>query len=199
MKKTNKKKLIVLMGIGIFTVLGGTLAYFTTSDSFPNVFKIAKYGTQIVETFESPNNWTPGTTTKKEITVKNDGSIDIAIRATYEEKWVNANGETMSLTDTDGNVASIINFNSGWQKNDDGFYYYGSKENLTKLEPTKTSSSFISGVTFNGNISASLERTQSTDGKIITYSSTGNGYDGAKYTLTIKIETIQYDKASYVW
>lgn len=199
MKKTNKKKLIVLMGIGIFTVLGGTLAYFTTSDSFPNVFKIAKYGTQIVETFESPDNWTPGTTTRKEITVKNDGSIDIAIRATYEEKWVNANGETMSLTDTDGNVASVINFNSGWQKNDDGFYYYGSKENLTKLEPTKTSSSFISGVTFNGNISASLERTQSTDGKIITYSSTGNGYDGAKYTLTIKIETIQYDKASYVW
>src|SRR5574344_1594160 len=97
MKKTNKKKLIVLMGIGIFTVLGGTLAYFTTSDSFPNVFKIAKYGTQIVETFESPDNWTPGTTTRKEITVKNDSSIDIAIRATYEEKWVNANGETMSL------------------------------------------------------------------------------------------------------
>ena len=83
MKKNNKRKLVLLMGIGLFVVLGGTLAYFTTSDTITNVFGIGKYGTQIVENFESPDNWTPSTTTSKEITVKNTGSINIAIRASY--------------------------------------------------------------------------------------------------------------------
>ena len=199
MKKNNKKKLVLLMGIGLFVVLGGTLAYFTTSDTITNVFGIGKYGTQIVENFESPDNWTPSTTTSKEITVKNTGSINIAIRASYEEKWINANGNEISLTDSDGNVASIIHFNSGWEEDSDGYYYYGSKDNLTKLQPNTTSSSFISGVTFNSNIKANLRKTVSADGQTITYESTGDGYDGAKYYLTIKIDTIQYDYASYVW
>ena len=31
------------------------------------------------------------------------------------------------------------------------------------------------------------------------YTSTGNGYDNATYSLTIKIDTIQYDQAANVW
>lgn len=197
-KENHKKKLLVLMGISAFTVLGGTLAYFTTGDNIQNVFNSARYGAQIVENFQSPDNWTPGTTTK-EITVKNTGSINMAVRASYEERWVNAKGTEISLKDSENHVASIINFNSDWQKNSDGYYYYGTKNNLTKLKPNTTSSSFISGVTFNQDIKADLTKTVSADGKTITYESTGNGYDGAKYYLTVKIETIQYDYASHVW
>lgn len=199
MKKTNKKKLITLAGIGVFTILGGTLAYFTTNTSIANVFKIAKYESQIVETFESPSAWTPGTTTPKTVTIKNNGNISMAVRVSYEEKWVNENGNDIALSDSNGNVASVINFNNGWEKNDDGYYYYGSKSNLTKLNPTETSSSFINSVTFNNKITASLKKSESSDGKIVTYESTGDSYDGAKYTLTIKIDTIQYDQASNVW
>ena len=197
--KKNKKKLLTLLGISILTVLGSTVAYFTTSTDITNYFKAALYQHQIVEQFESPSNWTPGTTTEKTITVKNTGSINMAVRASYTEEWTTANGNKLSLSDSEGNVASIINFNSSWTKDSDGHYYYGSKENMTKLKPEETTSSFISGVTFNENIKSSLKETRSSDGKTITYTSTGDGYDNATYSLTIKIDTIQYDQASNVW
>lgn len=197
--KNKKMKLLIVGGISLFTVLGGTLAYFTTSSTIKNVFNTAKYETQIVEDFVSPEDWTPGTTTSKTIKVTNNGSIDMALRASYEEKWVNANGEELSLTDADNNVASIINFNDSWKLDDDGYYYYGSKESLTKLTPNNTSTSFISGVTFNEKIKASLNTIVSQDGQTITFTSTGNGYDNATYTLTVRIDTIQYDQAHNVW
>lgn len=52
---------------------------------------------------------------------------------------------------------------------------------------------------FNKNIKADLKEFKSMDGKIITYTSTGSGYDNATYSLTIKIDTIQYDQAKNVW
>lgn len=197
--KNKKMKLLIVGGISLFTVLGGTLAYFTTSSTIKNVFNTAKYETQIVEDFVSPEDWTPGTTTSKTIKVTNNGSIDMALRASYEEKWVNANGKELSLTDADNNVASIINFNDSWKLDDDGYYYYGSKDSLTKLTPNNTSTSFISGVTFNEKIKASLNTNVSQDGQTITFTSTGNGYDNATYTLTVRIDTIQYDQAHNVW
>lgn len=198
-KKDNRKKLLVVGAISLFTILGGTLAYFTTSSTIKDIFNTAKYETKIVEVFESPTDWTPGTTTEKTIKVTNNGSIDMALRATYTEKWVNAKGNEMPLKDADNNVAAIINFNNSWKLNEDGYYYYGSKDNLTKLIPTETSTSFISGVTFNKNIKADLNTSVSQDGQTITFTSTGNGYDNATYTLTVKIDTIQYDQAKNVW
>lgn len=198
-KKDNRKKLLVVGAISLFTILGGTLAYFTTNSTIKDIFNTAKYETKIVEVFESPTDWTPGTTTEKTIKVTNNGSIDMALRATYTEKWVNAKGKEISLTDDDNNVAAIINFNNSWKLNEDGYYYYGSKDNLTKLIPTETSTSFISGVTFNKNIKADLNTSVSQDGQTITFTSTGNGYDNATYTLTVKIDTIQYDQAKNVW
>lgn len=198
-KRKNKIKFMALAGISALTILGGTLAYFTTSDSIANTFKTAKYEAQVVETFTSPTNWTPGTTTSKTINAKNNGNIPMAVRASYTESWVSENGDELPLKDSNNNVAFIINFNSGWTKDSDGYYYYGSKSSLTRLESGNTSTSFISGVTFNPNIQAILRKTTSADGKTITYSSDGNGYDGATYTLTITMETIQYDQASSVW
>lgn len=192
-KKISKKKMLIVIVISLFTILGGTLAYFTTSGSIKNVLKTALYQNKIVEEFESPKNWTPGTTTPKSIKVTNTGKVDMAVRVSYEEKWVNANGDELPLIDADGNVAAIINFNEGWQKDADGFYYYGSKAYMTRVSPGDTTTSFISGVTFNKNIKASLNETISDDGQTITYTSTGNGYDAAQYTLKINIETIQYE------
>lgn len=198
-KYIKNKKLLVFLTVSLFTFIGGTLAYFTTSTTFKNIFNTGKYETQIVEDFESPTNWIPGTTTNKKVTVTNNGTIDMAVRASYTEKWISSNGEELPLIDSDNNTVSIINFSDDWKKDSDGYYYFGTKEKLTILKPNKTSTSFISGVTFNENVMATLSMTQSSDGKTITYSSTGNGYDNAKYILTIKIDTIQYDQALNVW
>lgn len=198
-KNKQKKRLLLLLGIAVLTVLGSTIAYFTTSTDIANYFKIALYQNEIVEKFVSPDNWTPGTTTDKTITVKNTGSINMAVRVSYTEKWTSANGSELNLTDENGNVASIINFNEGWTKDSDGYYYYGSKENMNKVKPNEITTSFISGVTFNHNIKSSLKETKSDDGQTITYTSTGDGYDNATYSLIIKIDTIQYDQAQNIW
>lgn len=198
-ERKNKRKLLIVTGISALTILGGTLAYFTTSDTIQNIFKTALYQHQIVEKFESPSDWTPGTTTEKTIKVTNTGSISMAVRASYTEQWVTSNGNEIPLKDSENNVAAIINFNEGWTKSSDGHYYYGSKDNMTKVAPGETTSSFISGVTFNNNIKASLNKTVSADGQTITYTSTGNGYDNAIYKLTVKIDTIQYDQAGNIW
>lgn len=197
--RKQKKKLLIVSAISALTILGGTLAYFTTSTDIVNKFKTALYQHSITEKFEAPSTWTPGTTTSKEITVTNTGNINMAVRASYTEEWVSSNGNKLSLVDAENNVASIINFNDGWEKDSDGYYYYGSKSNMTVVKPNETTSSFISGVTFNENIKSSLKETISSDGKTITYTSNGTGYDNATYTLTIKIDTIQYDQASNIW
>lgn len=200
MRKTkNNKKLFAVTCLSLATVLGGTLAYFNTNSSIVNTFKTALYQNEIVEKFESPITWTPGTTTEKTVKVTNTGNTDMAIRATFTEKWVNAKGEELSLKDENDNIAAIIDFNTTWTKNEDGYYYYGSKDNLTKLMPDDTSSSFINSVTFNENIKANLKETVSEDGQTITYQSDGNGYDNAQYTLTLKLETVQYDQAENIW
>lgn len=198
-ERKNKKKILIVAGISALTILGGTLAYFTTSDTIQNAFKTALYQHQITEKFESPDNWTPGTTTDKTIKVTNTGSIDMAVRVSYTEKWITSNGTELPLKDANNNVAAIINFNEGWVKASDGYFYYGSKDNMVKVTPGETTSSFINGVTFNENIKASLNQTISADGHTITYTSSGDGYDNATYKLTIRIDTIQYDQAKNMW
>ena len=198
-KQNNKKKLMIVSGISLLTILGGTLAYFSTTSDIENVFHSGKYQNEIVERFESPTSWTPGTTTEKDVTVKNNGNVEMAVRASFTESWISSSGEELPLKDNENNTAAIIHFNEGWEKADDGYYYYGSKSNLTKLIQGNTTTSFISGVTFNENIKASLHEEISSDGQTITYTSDGNGYDDATYKLTIKIDTIQYDQASNIW
>ncbi len=197
-RRKNKKKIAVLSSIGVLTVIGSTLAYFTTSDEIINNFKSGKYQTTINESFTSPEAWAPGDTIQKNVKVTNTGDVPIAVRASYTEKWIDSNGNEMSLNDTNGNTAAIINFNSGWVKDSDGYYYYGSKGNKTPVDPTKDTNSFIDSVTFNSNINASLSKTVSDDGKTITYTSDGTGYDNARYILTVRIDTIQYS-SSNIW
>lgn len=197
-KNKKKKRVLAIIGFSALTVLGSTLAYFTTSKSFVNDFKTGKYDHEIIETLTSPSNWIPGETIEKNVKVTNNGTIDMALRASYTESWVSKNNESLPLKQKDNNVA-IINFDNSWTKAEDGYYYYGTKDNMTKLTPNETSSSFITGVTFNENTEFSLKETVSEDGKTVTFTSSGNGYDDATYTLTIKIDTIQYNEAKDIW
>ena len=195
----NKKKLLVVGALGMLTVLGGTLAYFTTTTNIVNKFKTGLYQNKIVEEFVSPTNWTPGTVTEKTVKVTNSGDIPMAVRASITEKWVSASGKELSLKDSNNNVASIIEFGEEWTKDNDGFYYYGTKENKTVLDASAETTSFIKSVKFNENIKATLKESVSSDGKTVTYTSSGDGYDNATYTLTVRIDTVEYDAARNLW
>ena len=195
----NKKKLLVVGALGMLTVLGGTLAYFTTTTNIVNKFKTGLYQNKIVEEFVSPTNWTPGTVTEKTVKVTNSGDIPMAVRASITEKWVSASGKELSLKDSNNNVASIIEFGEEWTKDNDGFYYYGTKENKTVLDASAETTSFIKSVKFNENIKATLKESISSDGKTVTYTSSGDGYDNATYILTVRIDTVEYDAARNLW
>ncbi len=179
-----KKKILAALAFGTVTVLGSSLAYFTSTGSIDNTFKTGKYEHRIEETFISPSDWLPGETIPKMITVTNDGSVDMAIRASFTESWQSKNGDELPLKQ-DGNDVAVIDFDSSWTKDSDGYYYYGEKSNMQVLAPGETSTSFINGVTFNENVTFNLNKTVSNDGKTITFTSNGNGYDDSTGTISL--------------
>ncbi len=192
----NKKTLIAIAVIAALGMIGGTYAYFTDRVEVANEFKTKPYGTQVTEEFTSPDNWLPGDETPKTVVVKNTGEVDVAVRVSYTENWVSASGTPLSGTQTISgqNVkAAIINLDntSDWTKV--GNYYYYNK----KLVSGNSTTSFIKSVTFNSQITDDTVCT--TTNNVTTCTSTGNGYDGANYTLTINVETIQFNAYQAVW
>ena len=200
MKK--KKSLVALLLVAIIGVVGGTFAYFTSNDTFANVFRTKAYNVEVKEVFTSPDDWTPGTTTSKTVTAKNNGDVDAAVRIYYEESWVNASGDDLSLTDSQDRRASIINFptnfNTKWTASEEGgrtYYYY-----KTKLAKNQTTSAFMESVTFNPNVTIGVDHNcdTSVSGEE-TCTTVSNGYGGGTYTLTLHVQTVQYDQYQTAW
>ena len=191
----NKKSLVALLFVALIGLIGTSFAYFTSTDTFGNIFKNKVYKMEVEEVFESPDNWIPGTTTNKTVVATNKGDVDAAVRVSYTESWVDANGQPLPLVDNDNNVAAIINFanQTDWTK-EGNYYYY-----KTKIAKNEATSSFIESVTFNPevDITATSSCTDTATGKLCT--TTTSGYAGGTYTLTITVETVQYDQYKNAW
>lgn len=197
----NKKSLFALLLIAVIGLIGASFAYFTSTDSFQNIFRTKVYRMEVEEVFQSPDDWTPGTTTEKTVVATNKGDVDAAVRVSYSESWVDADNNTLPLKDSENNVAAIINFadnlNTAWTKSTENgvdYYYY-----KTKISKNQSTSSFINSVTFNPAIDVTTTSScRNTDtGKICT--TTTSGYAGGTYTLTINVETVQYDQYQTAW
>ncbi len=200
MKKGNKKPLVALLVIALCGAVAGVFAYFTSTDEFANIFKAETYHMEVTETFTSPEDWVPGTTTSKNVVATNKGNVDAAVRVSYTESWVDAKGQTLPL-EKDGLKAAIINFaddlNSKWTKSTEGgveYYYYN-----TKLAENDSTSSFIKSVTFNKDVKIDVEHDCKTEGNVKTCTTNSVGYAGGTYTLNIKVETVQYDQYKAAW
>ena len=196
MNKNNQKALIALALLALVGLIGATSAYFTSSAKLTNTFKTGTYSTSVTEEFESPDNWTPGTTTEKKVNVSNKGTVPIVVRASYIESWTAKNGNTLSLTRNGENVA-LFDIGEDWVQ--EGNYYYYNKV----LGQNAVSTDFISEVTFNPkftleegvDISCETVGTVGQGTSEIKCSNLTTGYAGATYTLEITIETIQADQA----
>ena len=200
-KLQNKKAIIALVLVAVLGVVGTTFAYFTSTDTFENVFSTKPYTMEVAETFVSPDDWTPGTTTSKSVIATNKGDIDAAVRVSYTESWVDSNGDPLPLKDNDNNEAAIINFANNWSnswtkstENSKDYYYY-----KTKLTKNQATSSLIDSVTFNSNVAISSEDNCVTSGNTKTCTTTTTGYAGGTYTLTISVETAQFDQYKNIW
>ena len=193
----NNKPLIALFIVMLIIGIGGVLVYFISTFVVPNVFGTDPYRTKVTEVFTSPDNWEPGTTIPKTVFVKNNGSVDVAVRASITESWVGSSGNSLPLALSNDLRVSIIEYgdSSQWIKEGNYYYYY------TKLAPNEVTTQFIKSVTFNSDVKADTNCTTENDNgaSVITCESTGDNYASATYTLYITVETIQYDAYSAVW
>ena len=224
MENNRQKTVIVaIVALMIVGVIGTTIAFFNSETVFQNQFKTPAHESEFTEEFTSPENWLPGDEEKKEVSVKNTGEYDIAVRISYTEEWIGGDGVTRLplVQDQDGTEvrAAIINFPNkedwGRRTEDDGVTYYYYKDILGKDEST---SLFMDKVTFNkdithdetctniytysdGTTSSGSAPEEGKTVKVMTQrcESTGQTYAGGTYILTIKIETIQWDQYKNGW
>lgn len=192
----NKKSILVLILIAIIGIVGLTIAYFANSTDVENLFTTKKYGTTYTESFVSPDNWLPGDTTEKTIIVENTGEVDEAVRLSISQEWISHNGDSLDLS-KNGVTAAVLNLaNRKYWRYDNGYYYY-----KYKLAPGEVTSSFLESVTFNPDIELDDTCTETINNgtRTITCNSSGDDYDNATYTLTITIETVQYNKYASAW
>ncbi|MDH5092745.1 SipW-dependent biofilm matrix protein BsaA [Clostridium perfringens] len=140
----SKKKIIGLCIAGVLAVgsIGGSLAWFTSSDSVTNPFSTASTdnpsdpnsGIKIHEDFnkEDADNTLPGDTVTKQVNVINKATYDQLIRVKIKKVWKDAKGNEKSDLDTK-NI--ILNFEKNltdsnkpeegkWIEGSDGYYYY---------------------------------------------------------------------------
>ena len=208
----NKKIVIALLLIAIIGIVGLTIAYFANSTDVENTFITKEYGTTYTESFVSPENWLPGDTTEKTLVATNTGEVDQAVRVLVTESWTTNNNGTLngwihadgtksthttqSELETDERVA-ILNLanTSDWTKVGN-YYYYN-----YKLAPTESTTSFLESVTFNSKTKLDDTCTEIVNNgtRTITCNSSGDDYDNATYTLTLTIETVQYNKYATAW
>ena len=140
----SKKKILGLCIAGVLAVgsIGGSLAWFTSSDSVTNPFSTASpdnpsdpnSGIKINEKFnkEEADNTLPGDNVTKQVNVSNKATYDQLIRVKIKKVWKDAKGEEKSDLDTK-NI--ILNFENNltdsnkpeegkWIEGSDGYYYY---------------------------------------------------------------------------
>lgn len=70
--------------------IGGTWAYFNQELTAANMFDTGTYDTELVEEFKPSDgeNWQPGVSVNKDVTVRNTGTLPVVVRVKFEEKWV---------------------------------------------------------------------------------------------------------------
>ena len=140
----SKKKIIGLCIAGVLAVgsIGGSLAWYTSSDSVSNPFSTASTdnpsdpnsGIEIHEDFnkEDADNTLPGDKVKKQVNVINKATYDQLIRVKIEKVWKDAKGEPKNDLDTKNiklnfgkNLADSNKPEEGkWIEGSDGYYYY---------------------------------------------------------------------------
>lgn len=202
----NKKPIIalaILAGVGL---VGATIAYFTSEVTLDNVFTTATYKTKTTETFSSPTDWLPGTTTAKTVVTENEGTIPVVVRASLAENWKNEQNQDVAISDyRDYTTINFTNIGTGenqWTKVGD-YYYFNRQLAAKTASSTDATTTFIESVTLNADVASDQTCTetgtigQGTYTKTCTTGITGIGK--GTYTLTITIETVQADKCAQAW
>jgi alternate signal-mediated exported protein len=184
----NKKIIGTVAAIGLsVTLIGGTLAWFTSEDRVTNIFATGGVnnpdnangnGVEIWEKFIPEKNLVPGDNVEKLVQTQNTTTYDSFIRVKITPKWDPA---TVGETTLDTNMIELAfgdnNSNLGesdgkWLKGNDGYYYY-----MGKVAGGKFTNALLSDVTLSKNA--------------------GPEYRNAQYHVLVEAESIQADNDAH--
>lgn len=90
-------KIFALAGIGALAVVGGTFAYYNSTQTFHNPFETGNFGTSVIEKFNPGDgvNWVPGVTVDKEVYATNTGDGEVWVRVKFSEEWTRKDGKEL--------------------------------------------------------------------------------------------------------
>lgn len=172
MKRSIPIGLLVVSLVALF-VLGGTLAWFTADANLPNMFTTGTVNIEIHEDLDDPNDpndWAPGIPKKKEVSVKNLGSLPVLVRVQLIPVWGSMDDREVFSEDEELSIGNVIlNVNrEDWVESGDWYYYKG------VLEPEGETPLLLSDVTLDSSL-------------------TGNDYQGKTLKIYVNAEAIQAD------
>ncbi len=188
----NKKPLIAIAVVLAVAAIGATIAYNMDSMTFNNEFGVSTYKTEMSEAFNSPNNWKPCDTTAKEISVKNTGSIAVAVRVKLNQYWKSSTNADLPMLMDGSTPLTTINFTDGyadyWERQGDWYVY------KTALAPGATTHQLIDSVTLECAANLTGAPVYTDNGK--TGQTGESPYAGAHFHVDATIQTIQADAAN---
>lgn len=118
--RLNRTAVLIMAVLLLFgAAVGSTVAFLIDkSESVKNSFEYAKVSCEVTEKFDQNK--------KEDVKVKNTGTIDAYIRATYVVNWVDKDGK-IAASDPAGYSYNVTeNPDSKWTKGSDGYFYYTS-------------------------------------------------------------------------
>ena len=186
--KKNKIPLIALSISFLIGIIGGTIAYFKNETTITNNLNLAKFDVTSTETFESPSNWRAGETIPKVVTTTNNGTVPVAIRLSYTEKWIDSDDNDLNIS----NVVTINRVNEGRWFKDGNYYYY-----RYTVNPGESVRPFMESVTLNEEVGNVTCTQPDVNGEQVCESLDDTA--GNKYILTIKVESADYDYYKSIW
>lgn len=125
-RKPRINKAAVLLTAAVLligTVVGSTVAYLIAqTDAVENTFEYAKVSCEVTENFTESE--------KKDVQVKNTGTTNAYIRATYVVNWLDSNGNIAASVPEGYRYDLTENPGGEWTEGEDGYFYY-----LTPVAP----------------------------------------------------------------
>ncbi|WP_286680060.1 BsaA family SipW-dependent biofilm matrix protein [Tepidanaerobacter sp. EBM-49] len=171
----------LLIGLLVFSlaallVVGGTMAWFTDSQTADNKFTAGTVAIEIDEhDFQDITNWNPGDTTNKDVSIKSTGSKGTYVRVKLTPVWGALDGDDFIEADPalpTTNVTLNISDSTKWIYSD-GWYYYS--EIMSQDEETDL---LLDSVTIAGL-------------------GTDNSYQGKTLKVDVEAEAVQASHEAY--
>ncbi|MBR3176922.1 BsaA family SipW-dependent biofilm matrix protein [Candidatus Saccharibacteria bacterium] len=204
MKKLQKKKNIAAVAaLGMFVLVGVTVAYHTSTGAFRNIFKLGYWQNETTEVFDIPNDWQPCQEIPKTVIGKNTGTVPAVVRLKYEEYWKAAGSTStdhiseLSLVDGNSNKIASVNLQnqSDWVDGGDGWYYY-----RYTIKPQEETNSLLKSVTLDcRNDFGGINDVCTVDGNTRSCTRLNDDYEDASFHVFVTVQYLQEDECDNVW